>query len=276
VQEAVAKLRSRGDLVFPVDGGTLACGEVGEGKLLEIHALVDFMVAAHEQKKMGAALKDRKILISAGHTEEPLDSVRFIANRSSGKTALALARAFWVQGAEVTLVTGAGLIVPSGFGSVSAPTSAQMRASLLNLAPEFDGIIMCAAIADFVPAETAGGKWKGSRDKKSLDLKPFPNILAELGAGKKSDQCLVGFALETESALEHARAKMRDRNCDFMVVNQPTLTLDGGFGTHFIQAAILTADSADNSEITRWSKDALAAAIVEKVAQKFSMRASER
>ncbi len=266
VREAVAKLESQGHLVFPVEGGTLACGEVGEGKLLEIPALVDFMVAARERGRVWPALRGKKVLISLGHTEEPLDAVRFLSNRSSGKTGLALARAFRLQGAEVSLVAGQAVGAPAGFKVTSVSTSNELRDAMLSQAPEADGVVMCAAVADFVPVTTSAGKWKGSRELRSVELRPFPNVLAELGAAKKPGQWLVGFALETEGAREEAARKMEERHCDFMVVNQPTLTPDGGFGKHRVRAAILKAGtppaSAPDASLSEWDKEALAYALV--------------
>lgn len=262
-------LRARGVHVLPTLNGELACGEVGEGKLTtpeEIAAYAELILA------FGASpdLRGTKVVISGGHTEEPLDGVRFLSNRSSGKTAIALARAFRLAGAEVRLVLGrAEEPEPNGIPLTRVRTSAQFREALHAAQGAADVIVMAAAIADFVPSAPGGAdeKWKGSRALKTLELSPAPNILAELGAAKPAGQVLVGFALETRDAVAHARAKMTERRCDLMVVNTPLspTSAPSGFGEDQVEAAVLTAaDPAGGTDVPLqlMGKAALAARVV--------------
>jgi len=273
-------LRSRGVHVLPTLNGELACGEVGEGKLTtpeEITAYAELILAARERHEGAVGLPDlsgKTVVISGGHTEEPLDGVRFIANRSSGKTAIALARAFRLAGANVRLVLGrAEEPEPNGILLERVTTSADFRKALHAAQPQADAIIMAAAIADFVPATAAAEeKWKASRALKALNLAPAPNILGELGTAKKAGQILVGFALETRDALTHARAKLTGRHCDLLVVNTPLsggtgASTPSGFGADQVEAAILTATSPVEPALEMTGKAALAVAVVRAVAR---------
>ena len=277
VREHLQRLSQRGVHILPTASGELACGEVGEGKLIspeEISAYVDLIL---EFGGDVPNLADKTILISGGHTEEPLDGVRHLSNRSSGKTAVALARAFRLSGAEVRLVLGlADEPAPSGMGVIRVRTSAEFQKDLLLAQKDSDAVIMAAAIADFVPAQTHAGKWKNSRSMKTLDLQPAPNILSELGLNKTGNQILVGFALETESPLAHAAEKMKSRNCDFMVVNTPLSKSGHGFGEDNIEAAILHAagSSKDMPRLEMMSKNSLAVQLVRQVASRFQGSAS--
>jgi phosphopantothenoylcysteine decarboxylase/phosphopantothenate--cysteine ligase len=264
--------------VLPTLNGNLACGEVGEGKLTtpeEITAYDDLILGfggrfPAESDPLSGALRGKTVLISGGHTEEPLDGVRFLANRSSGKTAIVIARAFRLCGADVRLVLGRAVEVdPNGIPLTRVRTSAEFREAMHVGQSEADVVVMAAAIADFVPAlsDTQSGdtsKWKGSRELKNLALSPTPNILEELGQAKKPRQVLVGFALETDDPLSHGLEKMETRNCDVMVVNTPLSHPGAGFGTDSVEAAVLT--SADQKASLRlMSKNELAVEVVRAV-----------
>ncbi len=293
VREHLERLAARGVHILPTLNGALACGEVGEGKLTtpeEIAAYAALILATPTATAPGTSrapsLAGARVVISGGHTEEPLDGVRYLANRSSGKTAIAIARAFRLAGADVHLVLGrAGEAEPNGIALTRVTTSAQFREALRAAQPQADVIIMAAAIADFVPAPGNGSgpgegtgpgteKWKASRDLKTLPLSPAPNILAELGAAKPAGQTLVGFALETRDALAHARAKMTERRCDLLVVNTPLAptATPSGFGEDQVEAAILTTSPphgpgapADETNLTLMDKAALATDLVRAV-----------
>lgn len=272
VREYLARLEARGVHVLPTLGGTLACGEVGDGKLTtpeEIAAYTDLIL------EFGGSLPDlrgKRVVISGGHTEEPLDGVRFIANRSSGKTALAIARAARLCGAEVRLVLGrAEEPEPNGIALERARTSADFRSALLGAQPSADALVMAAAIADFVPAAgREDGKWKDSRALKTLELAPFPSILEELGRAKPEGQTLVGFSLETDGALARGAEKMKSRGCDLMVVNTPLAAAGEGFGEDRVTAAILPAESGEAAELRPLSKAALAVALLRRVAARLA------
>jgi phosphopantothenoylcysteine decarboxylase/phosphopantothenate--cysteine ligase len=275
VREHLERLARRGVHVLPTLNGNLVCGEVGEGKLTtpeEITAYAELILGYGDRLPLlSPALSGKKVVISGGHTEEPLDGVRFLSNRSSGKTAMAIARAFRLAGADVRLVLGrAEEPEPNGMAVTRVRTSAEFRNALLAAQAGTDILVMAAAIADFVPAQPETGKWKGSRDMKSLPLTPSPNILEELGGKKPKGQILIGFALETESARARALEKMTTRHCDLMVVNTPLSNPDDpgmGFGGDTVVAAVLSpADKADDADLRTFGKDELAIEVVRRVA----------
>ncbi len=270
VREHCSRLSLRGVHLLPTANGDLACGEVGEGKLItpeEIVQYVDLILSFGPMPKLNGI----KVLVSGGHTEEPLDGVRFISNRSSGKTALALVRAFKLTGAEVHLTLGlAEEPEPAGVWVNRVHTSAEFQKSISEGQKNSQVVIMAAAIADFVPAKTDFGKWKDSRSLKSIELQPSPNILQELGQKKTPGQILVGYALETESAISNALEKMKARNCDFMVVNTPLSQAGLGFGEDQVEAAILNVDTiAEKEKLSAVSKNQLAVDLVRRVAAKL-------
>jgi phosphopantothenoylcysteine decarboxylase/phosphopantothenate--cysteine ligase len=280
VRDHLDRLAARGVHVLPTLNGNLACGEVGEGKLTtpeEIAAYVELILAfkfeggggSLRPAPLSGTFAGKTVLISGGHTEEPLDGVRFLSNRSSGKTAVAIARAFRLAGAEARLVLGrAEEPEPNGVALTRVLTSAQFREALLAGQTAADIVVMAAAIADFVPTETAeAAKWKASRDLKNLALSPAPNILEELGKHKRKGQILVGFALETEAARARALEKMKARHCDLMVVNTPLSRPGTGFGEDTVEAALLSPqDGSDDADLRRLGKDELAVELVRRVA----------
>jgi phosphopantothenoylcysteine decarboxylase/phosphopantothenate--cysteine ligase len=291
VVEHIDRLTARGVHVLPTLNGALACGEVGEGKLTTPEEITAYaaLILAFEAKSESTAtvtaravpqLAGKTVVISGGHTEEPLDGVRFLSNRSSGKTAIVIARAFRLAGATVRLVLGrADEPEPNGIPLTRVTTSAQFRDVLNDAQPAADVIVMAAAIADFVPSTSpaaAGEKWKASRDLKALELSPAPNILAELGAHKPVGQVLVGFALETKDALAHARHKLEERRCDLLVVNTPLspTTTPSGFGEDHVEAAVLTSGLQGESDgaLRLMTKAALAAALVQAVTETLTAR----
>ena len=286
VQEHLARLEVHGAFILPTLDGNLACGEVGEGKLTtpeEIVAYIDLILAFKDaggppNEKMPPGLKSKSVLISGGHTEEPLDGVRFLSNRSSGKTAIALARAFRLAGANVHLVLGrAGEPAPNGMALTRVHTSEEFHAVMVAngggaSAQSADVVIMAAAIADFIPVipmeDASKGKWKGSRERKHLDLEPAINILEALGRAKRAGQILTGFALETENAIAHGSDKMKARNCDLMVVNTPLSQPGMGFGEDTVEAVVLGALDAPKSApaLRTQDKSELAVEVVRRVA----------
>jgi phosphopantothenoylcysteine decarboxylase/phosphopantothenate--cysteine ligase len=274
VQRNLDLLRKKGDTILPTGEGVLACGEVGHGKLLDVAHIIAYLKSHRALKTAASALAGRKVLISLGHTKEKWDDVRFISNRSSGKTGLALARAFQLAGAQVEVVAGATEETPSpGLVAALVESSADFRKEMLSRQASADVVIMAAAIADFTPVQPKKGKVKDSKSLARIDLKPFPNILKELGERKKPGQVLVGFALETENALAYGRAKMEERNCDLLVVNNPVFA-SSGFGKGKVQASLLTrggnssrGKTAKGTALAEWDKDDLAAAVVAETAK---------
>jgi phosphopantothenoylcysteine decarboxylase / phosphopantothenate---cysteine ligase len=266
VRRNLELLRQKGDVILPTGEGVLACGEVGHGKLLDVAHIIAYLKTHRAFKGPLPDLSGRRVLLSLGHTREKWDDVRYLSNRSSGKTGLALARAFHLAGAQVEIVAGAAEeAFPPGLVAAFAESSADFRREMLARQKDADVVIMSAAIADFVPAQVKKGKVKDSKSLKKMDLKPFPNILKELGEKKRAGQILIGFALETVDALAYAKAKMEERNCDALVVNNP-VAADSGFGKSRVQAALLRRGSKAKPTLAEWDKDELAAAVVAETA----------
>ena len=252
VQANLTRLRSAGYHVMEADAGYLACGYEGKGRLPEPPAIVDEIRRLLKPRDLAG----ERIVVTAGPSREPLDPVRFISNRSSGKMGYALARAAARRGAEVTLVSGpTALPAPEGVKTVSVTTTEEMRAAVLA---EFDtatAVFMAAAVADYRPRAAAGGKIKRDDAVLSLELVPNPDIVAELGARKRR-QIVVGFAAETESLLENARAKLRRKNLDLVVAND--VTQEGsGFDVDTNAVTLLDRDGTV-TPVPVMSKDAVA------------------
>ncbi len=228
-QDNLTTLRSRGYFIVPPESGELASGIVGMGRLPEPETLVRFLDGVIE--KTPRDLKKKKILITAGPTHEPIDPVRFIGNRSSGKMGFALANAASLRGAEVTLVSGpVSLGTPKNVKRIDVETAEQMHNAVMAHAKKQDIIIMSAAIADYAPAVAAKEKIKKQDVRMTIELRSTPDILRSLGEKKSKKQILVGFALETENELSNAQQKLYKKNLDLIVLNS---TKDEGatFGT---------------------------------------------
>jgi len=216
-QANLATLRRRGHIIVEPGEGFLACGTYGPGRLAENDRVVDAVEKALQPEVRD--LEGETILITAGPTQEPLDPVRFLSNRSSGKMGYALAQAALDRGAKVTLVTGpVSLNPPAGAEVIRVRTAAEMRdAVFANLEPATI-VIKCAAVADFRPSTESAQKIKKTSARVSLELDPTPDILAELGR-KRGDRILIGFAAETDHLREEARRKLESKNCDMVVAN---------------------------------------------------------
>jgi phosphopantothenoylcysteine decarboxylase/phosphopantothenate--cysteine ligase len=216
VQDNIATLRRRGVHVVDPEEGRLAGGDVGAGRLASperIVAAVDDVLGA------GATMAGLHVVVSAGGTREPIDAVRVIANRSSGKQGYAVAAEAAARGARVTLVSTVDLPVPAGVAVVPVETAAEMQAALEQLAPGADVVVMSAAVADFRPVQRAEGKIKKDAGVPEIVLEPTPDILAGLGATKPAGQTLVGFAAETHDLLANAEQKLRRKRLDLIVAN---------------------------------------------------------
>jgi phosphopantothenoylcysteine decarboxylase/phosphopantothenate--cysteine ligase len=223
-QSNVMILRERGHLIIEPDSGFLACGEIGAGRLADPERIVDSILASPHILD----LEGEHILITAGPTQEAIDPVRFISNRSSGKMGFALADAAASRGAIVTLVAGpVHLPTPNGVTRLDVQTAEQMRKAVFDHLEVATVIVKSAAVADFRPANTSKQKLKKSAMRLSLELDPTPDILRELGT-RKGDRLLIGFAAETERLEEEARRKLETKNCDMIVANKV-----GGSGTGF-------------------------------------------
>jgi phosphopantothenoylcysteine decarboxylase / phosphopantothenate---cysteine ligase len=219
-QENVALLRKRGHIIVEPEEGLLACGTTGPGRLAEPDKIADVVVSLNGGLSFHARdLEGETVLITAGPTQEPLDPVRFISNRSSGKMGYALADAAAERGAQVILVSGpVQLPEPHGVRVVHVRTAREMRDAVMEHLSEAGIIVKSAAVADYHLSQIPRNKIKKTAMRMSLDLDPTPDILAELGK-KKGDRVLIGFAAETENLVESARHKLESKNCDMVVAN---------------------------------------------------------
>ncbi|HEY1214583.1 MAG TPA: bifunctional phosphopantothenoylcysteine decarboxylase/phosphopantothenate--cysteine ligase CoaBC [Bryobacteraceae bacterium] len=218
-QANLAALRERGCSVVEPDEGWLACGTVGTGRFADPLKIAEHVDSLKRQKK---DLEGETILITAGPTQEPLDPVRYISNRSSGKMGYALAAAAARRGARVILVSGpVSIPAPSSAELVPVRTASEMRKAVLDRLEESTIILKTAAVADYYIANVPQQKLKKTAARFSLELEPTPDILAEVGQ-RKGDRLLIGFAAETQNLLDQARRKMLSKNCDMLVGNLVT------------------------------------------------------
>jgi phosphopantothenoylcysteine decarboxylase/phosphopantothenate--cysteine ligase len=261
----VVTLEERGVRFVGPISGPLAHGDEGVGRLAEPDDIVATVEAALAK---GGDLSGRRILITAGPTHEPLDAVRFIGNRSSGRMGMALASEALARGAEVHLVLGPGTAAPPpDVVVVHVTTAEEMRAAVLREAPEADAVVMAAAVADFRPDREAPGKLKKQDGTPQLALVPTPDILRELGASRGGG-VLIGFAAETSDLEANGRRKLQDKGLDLIVVNE--VGREGtGFGSDTNDAMILGRDGRDEP-LRTWTKRELAAAICDRLAELVS------
>lgn len=209
-------LRGRGHIIVDPEEGKLACGTVGPGRLAAVEHIADAAAGAmFSQGDLGS----ENILITAGPTQEPLDPVRFISNRSSGKMGFALAEAAARRGAKVVLVAGpVSLPDPRGVEIVHVKTASEMRAAVIARLADSTIIVKAAAVADYHRSNVPQRKMKKTATRMSIEFDPTPDILAELGR-KKGDRLLIGFAAETDNLIDEARRKLESKNCDMVVAN---------------------------------------------------------
>lgn len=269
----VETLRLRGATIVPPGTGSLASkGEWGEGRLAEPSEIL----AAVEGVLGGGAprsLDGLRVLVTAGGTREPIDSVRYVGNRSSGRMGLALAAEAARRGAEVTLVAAnVGLHIPSGVSTVEVETAAELEDAARTAFPRCDVLLMAAAVADFRPASAADEKiGKEGREGLVVEMEPTSDVLASLSAERRPGQTLVGFAAEHgDGGFDRARAKLERKGLDAIVLNDisdPAIGFDSGDN----EVAIITA--AGSLDVPRGSKDVVAAAILDRVVELRSDRA---
>jgi len=224
-QRNVATLRGDGVTVLSPDEGPMACGEFGPGRLPEPDAIVSAIEAALSSP--ASPLAGKHILVTAGPTHEPIDPVRYIANRSSGKQGFAIAEALAVLGAKVTLVAGpVALATPPGVTRIDVETAREM-ADAVDAALPADAAIMVAAVADW-RAEPAEIKIKKSGEPPALALFENPDILATLSHAARRPRLVIGFAAETNDVVAHAQAKLARKGCDWIVANDVSGDVMGG------------------------------------------------
>jgi phosphopantothenoylcysteine decarboxylase / phosphopantothenate---cysteine ligase len=261
VEANIETLRRRGNTIVSPDEGFLACGTIGQGRLAEVSTIVDAV-----ERALRAPVTDldgETIVITAGPTQEPLDPVRYISNRSSGKMGYALAQAAVDRGARVILVSGpVNLTPPANADVIPVRTAQEMRdAVFANLEPA-TVVIKCAAVADFRPSAASKQKIKKTSARVSLELDPTPDILAELGR-KRGDWLLIGFAAETEHLEREARRKLETKNCDMVVANLVGQS-ETGFESDVNEVA-LALRTGEYMELPRASKREIADQILSQI-----------
>lgn len=259
VRENLETLRARGVRIVEPGSGELACGWVGEGRLAEPPEIVEAALRALEDTHDLARLR---VLVSAGPTQEKIDPVRYISNRSSGKMGYAIAEAARRRGASVTLVSGpVSIAAATGVDVVPVESAAEMKAAMEAALATADIVVMCAAVADYRVMEPAERKIKKTAEDLSLKLVRNPDILEGLGRAKSSRQVLVGFAAETHDVVAYAAEKLRRKNADLFVANDVSRG-DIGFGAEENEVQLLFADGATR-KIEKASKIRIASAILD-------------
>ncbi len=260
-QANLRTLRERGHVIVEPGSGPLACGMVGPGRLAEIDVIANAVLAALMPAPRD--LQGETILITAGPTQEPLDPVRYITNRSSGKMGYALAADAHARGARVILVSGpVNIPAPSGVELISVRTAVEMRDAVIGHLPESTIIIKSAAVADYHRADVPQQKVKKSASHLTLDLEPTPDILAECGR-QKGDRLLVGFAAETENLIEFARRKLESKNCDIVVANN-VATVGTGFDANDNEVTLVLR-SGENIHVAKAPKSEIAHRIFDQI-----------
>ena len=259
-QANLATLVQRGHTVVEPGSGFLACGMIGPGRLADPETIAQTAV---QQGRPKQDLAGETVLLTAGPTQEPLDPVRYISNRSSGKMGYALAEAAAARGARVILVSGpVHLAPPRGVEVVNVRTALEMRDKVMEHLPAASIVIKAAAVADFHLSKVPDQKVKKTAARLSLEFDPTPDILAELGR-KKGDYLLIGFAAETQNVQQEARRKLESKNCDMVVGNYV-----GGSETGFesdVNEVVLVLRNGETIPLPRASKRELAARIFDEI-----------
>ena len=270
-QANVELLRSRGEGIITPETGRLACGDVGEGKLASVDTIVEVALDYLAHRLVPQDLAGRRVLVTAGPTHEPIDPVRYIANRSSGKMGFAIARAIQRRGGQAVIVAGpTSLEAPYGAEIERVGNAAQMYEASRSVFTGCDAAICAAAVADYTPKAPADHKLK--KDKERLDvveLVETHDILRELSA-TKDGRVVVGFAAETNDAVANAQAKLARKGCDMIVCNDVSRE-DAGFGTDTNAVTFVTADGIEERPLM--SKDDVANELLDRLVALMERRA---
>ncbi|MFA5329871.1 MAG: bifunctional phosphopantothenoylcysteine decarboxylase/phosphopantothenate--cysteine ligase CoaBC [Prolixibacteraceae bacterium] len=262
-------LRSYGNLIIEPGEGALASGLHGKGRMEEPENILEEVVAFFNQKKK---LLNKHFLVTAGPTYEKIDPVRFIGNYSSGKMGYAIANELAASGAKVTLVSGPVYLkisIPE-ITVVSVESAREMFEKSLQIFPETDGAVMCAAVADFTPENYASTKLKRGEDALFIKLKPTADIAGALGSIKTDKQILVGFALETNDELANAQSKLKRKNLDFIVLNSMN-DAGAGFGVDTNKITLIGKDN-NQTFFELKSKKEVAADIVARIVSEMEQK----
>ena len=261
------KLRSFGDIILEPGEGELASGLHGKGRMMEPDQIVDEVVNFFDSKKK---LLNKKVLVTAGPTFEKIDPVRFIGNYSSGKMGFAIAEELASQGADVTLISGPVSLSVNHprITRIDVESAMEMLEQSSSTFPNVDAAVMCAAVADYRPANPADQKLKRKEKELTIELEATCDIAAHLGNKKRSNQLLVGFALETQNELTNAAGKLEKKNLDFIVLNS-LQDKGAGFGVDTNKITILSKDNKEQ-EFELKQKAEVAVDIVNKIVEELA------
>jgi phosphopantothenoylcysteine decarboxylase/phosphopantothenate--cysteine ligase len=260
VIDNIALLRSRGVHMVGPGQGRLAGGDIGFGRLADPEEIV----TAIDGVFAGGDLAGQRVVVTAGGTREPIDAVRVIANRSSGRQGHAIAVEAARRGARVTLITTVELPADGVVDRIQVETAADMEAALASCANDADVVIMAAAVADFRPVDPAGHKMKKDAGPPAISLEPTPDLLAGLGRARREGQVLVGFAAETGDLLDNARSKLERKGVDLIVANDVSAP---GVGFSHDTNAVTLVSASGEQEVPLTSKAAIAAAVLDEIAR---------
>ncbi len=264
VQDNLKKLQSYGKEIIPPAVGRLACGDEGPGKMPEPEVLEAYLLRTIAKEK---DLAGKRVLVTAGPTQEAIDPVRYITNHSTGKMGYAIAEEAMLRGAQVTLITGPCALTPPLFVETCPVTSAQeMYEETMKRREDMDIIVMSAAVADYRPATVRDQKIKKSEEEAALPLVRTPDILQALGEKKRPGQVLCGFCMETEDLVARARRKREAKHLDLIVANS-LVTEGAGFGTDTNVITLITADGEE--ELPLLSKRDAADRVLDAIAEKL-------
>ncbi|MEG0805077.1 MAG: bifunctional phosphopantothenoylcysteine decarboxylase/phosphopantothenate--cysteine ligase CoaBC [Lachnospiraceae bacterium] len=260
LQANLEQLRSFGIQVIEPATGFLACRDIGPGKMPEPETLLSYILKEIAFKK---DLIGKKVVVTAGPTQEALDPVRFLSNHSTGKMGYELGKAAMLRGAEVTLITGPTALLPPPFMTVVSVESAkEMYEAVMKQAEDAQIIIMAAAVADYCPIDVSSQKMKKQEGEISIALSRTKDILAQLGERKTKDQFICGFSMETENLVENSQKKLNQKRADLIVAN--SLRQEGaGFGTDTNVVTLITKESVE--ELPIMGKDQVAHCILDKI-----------
>lgn len=265
LQDNLRKLETYGYTVIEPASGRLACGDTGSGKMPEPEILLEYILKEIACEK---DLAGKKVLVTAGPTQEALDPVRYLTNHSSGKMGYAIARICSFRGADVTLVSGrTNLPEPLFVKTVQVTTAREMYEAVAEAFPDQDIVIKAAAVADYRPKQVSSEKVKKSGEMFVLEMERTDDILKYLGEQKRSDQFLCGFSMETEHMLRNSRAKLAKKNLDMIVANN--LKVPGaGFAGDTNVVTLITKD--EETELPLLSKEETAVRILNKILERIS------
>jgi phosphopantothenoylcysteine decarboxylase/phosphopantothenate--cysteine ligase len=269
----IARLRADGVTVIEPDEGDMACGEYGPGRLPEPAAIADAIRKhlADREEKAGSALAGKHVLVTAGPTHEPIDPVRLLANRSSGKQGFAIAEALAALGARVSLVAGpVALLTPRGVTRIDVETALQMQAAVRTALPA-DAAIMVAAVADWRVEPSPSKLKKSAGGPPELRFIENPDLLAELASSPERPRLLIGFAAETNDVVANAQAKRARKGCDWIVANDVSGDVMGGDAN-----AVMLVTAAGVESWARAPKADVARRLAEKIAAELGEHDAEK